>query len=122
MNGKPKLTSFILAGVFSLLLPAILFSSESLKIKHAEIPLPEEAIFQKKELDPQEQAEIFTYIVKKPFEEIVLFYEAYFQENDFSVIGGIGETGYDAAVKKGDLMFSIRISPDWEKTVIEFIW
>ncbi len=105
-----------------LLVLAALFAAESVKISGIDIPLPEGA--KVVHIAPSEAApaRIASYAVEMPLDEAVGFYDRFLKENGFVIIGGMEETGYSAAVKKGAVMFTLNIYPQGDQTVIQFIW
>jgi hypothetical protein len=68
------------------------------------------------------QGKVATYIVKKPLTEVIEFYKLFFKENDFRLIGGFDEEGFNASVRKGNLMFTLRVYSKNKKTILQFIW
>ena len=98
------------------------FALESVRISGIDIPLPEGAEAVRIALPQSAQAKISSYEVGTPLYETVEFYERFLKENGFVIIGGMGETGYSASIKKNAAMFTLNIYPRGDKTVIQFIW
>ena len=63
------------------------------------------------------------FMVDKPLEEAIDFYKAFLEENGFLIIGGTESGGsFNAAVKKGNVQFSLRIYQESGHALIQIIW
>jgi hypothetical protein len=69
-----------------------------------------------------DNANVETFATGKPLAEVVAFYSAYFKDNGFLLIGGEEAGGFNASVKKGDSMFTVKIFAEKGKTILQFIW
>jgi len=108
--------------LLSFLVLAAPYAAEPLKISGLDIPLPEGAKAGHIMPPQATPARIASYAVEMPLDEAVGFYDRFLKVNGFVIIGGMEETGYSAAVKKGAVMFTLNIYPQGGQTVIQFIW
>ena len=60
--------------------------------------------------------------MNKPIKKVINFYTAFLKDNNFSIIGGEEGPKFNASVKKGRTMFTLKISSDKNYTVVQFIW
>ena len=115
-------TKVILLGLVFILAFSTYQSAASVDVRGIQIPLIETAVLEQQAKEPQAQATTRIYAVKKPIDEVIRFYENYLQENNFLIIGGRTNNGFDAAVKKDGSMFDLKIYPKGKETIIQFIW
>jgi len=109
--------------IVSFLLITNLYASSVAEIAGLQLPLIEGAVAIKSSAESAAgQAKILSYSVNKPVEEVVAFYQAFLQENNFITIGNGAIGGLDVAVKKDTAMFSLKIFAQAGKTVVQFIW
>lgn len=98
-------------------------AQNTLEISGMKIPVIEGAGQVKEAARVLVKGHIATFALDKPLEETVNFYKAFLIENGFSIIGGTESGGsFNAAVKKGDAQFSLRIYRERGHTFIQFIW
>jgi len=97
-------------------------SKDTFIMKGVEIPVIDGLVAIEKGQKQSGDAKIITYKVRKSFEEVCAYYEDFFRNNGFSVIGGIEADVYNVSAKKGDCMFTLRIFAENENTTIQFIW
>lgn len=116
-----KLRILFLTIVFSIFLSSFIHA-QTIEILGTEIPLMKGA----RRLDSKEstiiQARVVSYIVNTSLSEAIEFYRIFFKENDFYLMGGEGKEGFNASVKKDEIMFTIKIYAKDKRTVIQFIW
>jgi len=116
-----KIKVMLLGLVFILVFSAYL-SAASVDVRGIKIPLIEGAVFQQEGQEKEAQAATLIYAVKKPMKEVISFYEKYLKDNNFLIIGGRTDSGFDAAVKKDSSMFNLKIYPKGRETMVQFIW
>ena len=116
-----KMRIFIFGLLIMLTATAALFAG-SIDIGALKIPIFEGAAFDKKEYKQDGRIAVSVYSVKKSLNEVISFYEKYLKENNFIVIGGRSGAGFDAAAKKDNTMFTLKIYYANQKTIIQFIW
>lgn len=98
-------------------------ANEGIEISGMKIPVIEGAGQVKEASRVSVKGHIATFALDKPLEETVNFYKAFLIENGFLIIGGMESGGsFNAAVKKGDTQFSLRIYRERGHTFIQFIW
>ena len=96
--------------------------AQTIEISGIQIPLIEGARRMHSSETEIIQGEVVTYIVKKSQTEVVEFYKLFFKKNDFDLIGDFDEDGFNASVRKGNLMFTLRVYSRNKKTILQFIW
>ncbi len=114
---KTKIIALIL-----IILNIFISALHALEISGMQIMMIAGASLKKQSVEEGSSAKIVTYEVSKPLDEVVSFYELFFKGDGFSVIGGRQNNIYDAAVKKNNVMFSLRIYSEAGKTIIQFKW
>jgi hypothetical protein len=105
--------------IFFLILTPLLFAADSVNILGTQIPLIDGA----KHVSEREisNAKVETFVADKPVSEVVSFYSSYLKVNGFLIIAGEDSAGFNASVKKDATMFTLKIYPENQKTVIQFI-
>lgn len=116
-----KIKRYLFCALFIFIFATFLFA-EDIEIAGLKIPLIEGAQLVKGEQRQRTQARIVTYTVDRPLSEVTGFYESFLKENGFIVMGGAEEGGFNASVKKDEVMFTLRIYSQGERTVLQFIW
>ena len=98
-------------------------ANEVIEISGMKIPVLEGAEQVKETRGVSVKGHVVTFAVDKTLEAVTDFYKAFFEENGFLIIGGM-ESGenFNAAVKKGNVQFSLRIYRESGRTQIQFIW
>lgn len=109
-------------GLFSLILLTSAYADLSIEISGQLIPVPEPAVNLGTDAALAANARVQTYSTDKTVDETISFYEAFLKENGFIFIGGEDNGSFNASIKKGDCMFTLRIYVSGRKTLIEFIW
>jgi hypothetical protein len=112
--------AIILFLIFSLGLSAFLYAAQTITISGLSIPLIEGATHVDEQDTPNVKVETFS--AQKPMSEVSAFYSAYLNTNGFLLIGGANPDGFDASVKKGAAMFTLKIYSRGKLTFIRFIW
>ncbi|MBU2102128.1 MAG: hypothetical protein ABH865_05360 [Candidatus Omnitrophota bacterium] len=67
-------------------------------------------------------SEVATYQTQASFAEAVRFYSSFFSQNNFMVLGNEEAGEYNVAVKKEDVMFTMRIYRNQGKIYVQCIW
>lgn len=67
-------------------------------------------------------ANIKVYEFKNSINSSINFYQEYFNNNSYQVIGGKKNNSYNAMARKGNVQFSIRIFKTSRGGRLEFIW
>lgn len=120
---KNKMLSTRLVLIFIISVAISLYGSDSVNISGMQIPLLEGAKPSGSFAEGSVQGKIASFTVNKPLVEVVNFYSSFLQANGFSVIGGEEASGsFNAAVKKDNVQFSLRIYSEGELTYLQFIW
>jgi hypothetical protein len=113
-------------GVFLVLIISLavgLYANDSINISGMQIPLIEGARIANDSLQGPVQGKIQNFTVNKPLSEVVNFYSSFLQTNGFLIMGGQEASGsFNAAVKKGNVQFSLQIYPEGSSTRIQFVW
>ncbi len=108
---------------FLLSIAVYLYAAEAINILGTEVPIVSGAVLKASQSPANLNAQMATYIVNKPLDEVVDFYKAFFAANNFLILGGAKEDGsFDAAAKKDKTQFSLRIFAENNSTIIQFIW
>lgn len=110
------------AVLFSSVLLTCLCAAEMIEISGIQIPLIEDAVPVKGTEAQTTNAQIAAYAVDRPLSEVIKFYESFLKENDFLLMGGREDDNFNASVKKGETMFTLRIYSENQQTIIQFIW
>ena len=116
-----KIRSAVLTAIFLVFFTAVLLADGFIDINGLQVPLPQGAVKTQKQ-SRQEGVRLAAYSVNKPLDEVVNFYSSFLSDNGFLLIGGEGAGGFNASVKKGAAMFTLRISKEKSATLVEFIW
>jgi len=109
----------ILASIFLLAGAA---SAESIDILGIQVPLIEGAELIKRDSGSSKDAKVATYFADDAVSGVTEFYRMYFIKNDFLLIGGERDDDFNLSVKKGSVMFSMKVYRQNERTLIQFIW
>lgn len=118
-----KIKNLVWVGVlFSSVLLTCLCAAEMVEISGIQIPLIEDAVPIKGKGEQPANANMLVYTVDRPLSQVIKFYESFLKENDFSLIGGKEDDSFNASVKKGETMFTLRIYSENQQTIIQFIW
>lgn len=115
-------TLVLVAVLFSAIFLTCLCTGEMVEIAGMQIPLIEDAVPAKRAEAQTTDAKILVYTVDKPLSEVIKFYESFFAENNFLLIGGKQGGAFNASVKKGETMFTLMIYSQNNQTIIQFIW
>ena len=110
-----------MAAAFIFLLAAAAYA-EAVDISGKQIPLIEGASLIKSDSGRTKEARVATYAVDRDIDTVTTFYRMYFYKNDFFVIGGDGGGDFNVSVKKDNVMFSVKVYRENERTLIQFIW
>ena len=110
------------SGLLFLFLFTSAYAGVSIVISGKLIPVPEPAVSVAPDAVLAANARVATYSTDKTADETISFYEAFLKENGFIFIGGEDNGSFNASIKKGDCMFTLRIYVSGRKTLIEFIW
>ncbi|MBU1999230.1 MAG: hypothetical protein KKE64_07030, partial [Candidatus Omnitrophica bacterium] len=95
---------------------------QELDILGQKIPLPPGAVEVEKSMSRGSNARIVIYNIDEPPALVVEYYRQFFSNNQFMVIGGQDAGGYNVSVKKDKVMFTLRISPSGQNSLLQFIW
>lgn len=88
-----------------------------------ELPLPEGATLLAGESRYPADPSIATYAVPGSLEETIVFYESFLKGNRFLVLGGRNGENFNASVKKGQVMCTLRIfRARNNRTIVQCIW
>ncbi len=110
------------SGLISLSLLTAAFAKLAIEISGQLIPVLEGAVSLGNDTALVTNARVSTYSTNKTVDETISFYEVFLKENGFIFIGGEDNGSFNASIKKGDCMFTLRIYLSGRKTLIEFIW
>lgn len=115
-----KISLLIFCFVLSLF--TTVFADGQIEIAGIAIPLiPGAKILEQSKAQPNAMR-IVTYFVQMPLAEAVSFYQSFLRQNNFLIIGGADNFGFNAAVKKDAAMFTLRIYQGRQGTEIQFVW
>lgn len=112
----------ILALLLYLIFFTYLYAEGIIEISGLNIPLIEGARVSHQGRQAEANATIVTYTVEKPLAEVIRFYETFLKDNAFLLMGGEEEGGFNASVKKGNAMFTLKVYAQDQHTLIQFIW
>lgn len=115
-------TLVLVAVLFSLIFLTCLYAQETIEISGTQIPVIAGAVPTEAGEAQTTNAQIAAYAVDKPLSEVIKFYESFFAENNFLLIGGKQGGVFNASVKKGKTMFTLMIYSQNNQTIIQFIW
>lgn len=99
-----------------------LYAQEAIDIAGAQIPIMEGAVSAQAEAVPLADTRIAAFTTEKSLDSVVIFYESFFKDNGYLVIGGKSGGEYNASLKKENTMFTLRIYSESGRTIIQFIW
>ncbi|MDP2922396.1 MAG: hypothetical protein Q8O30_01570 [Candidatus Omnitrophota bacterium] len=120
---KNKILSTGLFLIFIISIAISLYGNDFINISGMQIPLVPGARAANNLTQESVQGKIANFTVNKPLAEVVNFYNSFLQANGFSVIGGQEASGsFNAAVKKDNVQFSLRIYSEGGFTYLQFIW
>ncbi len=111
--------------VILVLLSACCFSVSAqgtIEVAQGVVPLPEGTRSLKTLTMHKPDARMITFMVDQSLDEVIAFYEAFFNKHSFAVMGGQDAQGYNAAVKMNESMFTLKIYRTQAGTTVEFIW
>jgi hypothetical protein len=111
-----------LALFYLLCLLTFAYASTMVRVAGIDLPLMEQVNTQARKISQGAQATVLTLVVHASADEAINFYDSYFKENGFLVIGKKVGSVYNVSVKKGDSLFGVRIYTEDQKTILQFIW
>ncbi|RJO64674.1 MAG: hypothetical protein C4540_03140 [Candidatus Omnitrophota bacterium] len=97
-------------------------NAKMIAVSGTELPIFEDSILVPEETRYSADLKVVTYAVSKPLEEVIAFYESFLKEQGFSCLGGRREGSFDASVKRGQSMFTLRIYTVQNRTIVQCIW
>ncbi|MFH1398258.1 MAG: hypothetical protein ABIH27_06915 [Candidatus Omnitrophota bacterium] len=65
---------------------------------------------------------VVAFEVSRPLNEVISYYHDFLIGNNFLLIGGEERDGFNAAVRKGESMFTVRIFSEVNKVIVQFVW
>lgn len=68
------------------------------------------------------EAQVYTCVLERHIDEVVEFYENFFEKNKFQLIGGKKGNEYNVSVKRNGSMFTLRIYREDKRTIMQFVW
>lgn len=98
------------------------YAQEAINISGTQIPIIEGAKSIDREAMQPREARIATYATEKTSASVIMFYESFFKNNGYLIIGGKKDDEFDASCKKENTMFTLRIYSKDSKAIIQFIW
>lgn len=98
------------------------YAQEAINIGQTQIPIIEGARSIENIAAQPEGARIITYATEQSSDSVIIFYETFFKNNAYLIIGGKKDAEYNVSLKKEDAMFTLRIYAPSGKTIIQFIW
>lgn len=102
---------------------ACVYADDALNINGMNIPLISGSILESTRPPGDLNAKMARYKIGNPVGEVVGYYKNFLTANDFIIVGGEQQNqGFDAAVKKEKVQFSLRIFAQGGATIYEFIW
>jgi hypothetical protein len=96
--------------------------AEEVVIGAAGVPLYAGAAKFKSGTGAGENSRVVNYSVRAQFDKVVAFYEQFFKDQGYTVLGGKGENTYNVSVKKGEAMFALNIFMVADDTIIQLVW
>lgn len=108
-------------GLFTLITANSLCAQQSASMFDGKVPVIAGAVKNGSSLGAENQR-IAVYETDIPLSGVIDYYRSFFIANNFMILGGDDPYGYNASVKKEELMFTIRIFALGERTIIQFIW
>jgi hypothetical protein len=117
-----KIGNWVLSGIVSMSLATCLCAGEIIDVQGVSIPVIEGAVSAKNDDTGATNARVSTYSTDKTVLEVIRFYETFLGENGFIFIGGQENGSFNASVKKGECMFTLRIYSSGPNTILQFIW
>ena len=117
-----KAKILVLIAIFCLIFAGNLRADSTLVISGMQIPLMEGATPKQEAPQRLGGARVAVYSLDAALEDVVSYYESFIKDNGFAVIGGRVEQEFNASVRKGDVLFTLKISPKGKKTLVEFVW
>lgn len=98
------------------------YAQEAINIGQTQIPIMEGAKSIQNTAAQPARASIVTYTMGQSLDSVIEFYESFFKNNAYLIIGGKKDAEYNVSLKKENVMFTLRIYASGGKTIIQFIW